>query len=286
MKQLFSPKQVAASIGVSESSLKRWCDQGVIPTEKTPGGHRKIRLGDVVQFIRSNEPDRELARPELLGLPVGLRAGAKNHDKAIRFLTQSLAEGDFEKARRVVFELFMGGVLLVDLCENVLSTSMHQLGDAWHRGELEIFQERRACEMVGRVLYELKSLGKPAVEGAPTAMGGGPSGDHYRLATQMVELVLSDAGILATSLGTALPVETLAQAAKHSTPDYFWLSVSHSSDLPATRAEITFLADHLPPATKLIVGGQALTRGDVIVCERVVFCESMKQMLDLLPVKN
>jgi predicted site-specific integrase-resolvase len=29
---LLTPKQVARAIGVSESSLKRWCDKGVLPT--------------------------------------------------------------------------------------------------------------------------------------------------------------------------------------------------------------------------------------------------------------
>jgi excisionase family DNA binding protein len=47
-----SPRQVAEAIGVSESSLKRWCDSGLIPTRRTAGGHRRVPVAGVVAFLR------------------------------------------------------------------------------------------------------------------------------------------------------------------------------------------------------------------------------------------
>ena len=66
MEQL-TPKQVARAIGVSEASLKRWCDKGLIEMVRTVGGHRRLPLSSVLQFLRSS--GHQLVRPEILGLP-------------------------------------------------------------------------------------------------------------------------------------------------------------------------------------------------------------------------
>jgi excisionase family DNA binding protein len=65
MKELITPKQVARAIGVSESSLKRWCDRGLIPTVRTAGGHRRLPISGVLSYLR--ETGHEMVRPELLG---------------------------------------------------------------------------------------------------------------------------------------------------------------------------------------------------------------------------
>ena len=67
MAKSVSPKQLARAIGVSESSVKRWCDDGVIHTSYTPGGHRKIEIDQVLQFLRNTK--HAIADPEILGLP-------------------------------------------------------------------------------------------------------------------------------------------------------------------------------------------------------------------------
>ena len=43
-------RQVAEALSVSESSVKRWCDQGAIPTIRTVGGHRRIPLDGLLRF--------------------------------------------------------------------------------------------------------------------------------------------------------------------------------------------------------------------------------------------
>ena len=67
MKTQVSPKQLARAIQVSESSIKRWCDQGAISTVRTAGGHRRIDMTDVMRFLRDHR--YAIVRPEVLGLP-------------------------------------------------------------------------------------------------------------------------------------------------------------------------------------------------------------------------
>jgi len=68
----YSPKQVAQRLGVSESSVKRWLDQGVVPVLRTAGGHRRIseesledlltRLKTTAGFTRLSPLDDETPR--------------------------------------------------------------------------------------------------------------------------------------------------------------------------------------------------------------------------------
>ena len=46
-KEQISTKVAAKYLGISEASLKRWEDQGVIQATKTRGGHRKFNLGEL-----------------------------------------------------------------------------------------------------------------------------------------------------------------------------------------------------------------------------------------------
>src|SRR3954453_14261416 len=62
-----STAQVAEALGVGISTVKRWVDQGILPAHKSPGGHRKILLSDVVRVVREGDfPRLDLGR---LGLP-------------------------------------------------------------------------------------------------------------------------------------------------------------------------------------------------------------------------
>ncbi len=53
--------QVAKAIGVSESSLKRWCDKGMLATQRTAGGHRRLTIEAVLEFVRGT--GQEMASP-------------------------------------------------------------------------------------------------------------------------------------------------------------------------------------------------------------------------------
>lgn len=278
MKELLSPKQVASSIGVSESSLKRWCDQGVISTEKTPGGHRRIRFSEVIRFLR--EQKHALVRPEVLGLPTGTGQGPRSIGKAKEALLEALSIGDHEQSRRLVVEFFLSGNGVIRICEELVTPVLHEIGSGWACGEIEIFQEHRACEILNRVLYDLRTMLPPAERSAPVAIGGTPPGDNYRLATLMVELVLVDEGWNAVSLGSSLPFGTMAAAAQHHEPSLFWLSFSHVADQEATRRDLAEFLEATPSSMQVVVGGQGIADWliDLAKEERVHHCDDLANL--------
>lgn len=254
MQQVLSPKQVAEAIGVSESSLKRWCDQGLIATEKTVGGHRRIRIGEVVRFLRSQ--NLVPLRPELIGLPTGI-GGVDQQASEVAGLLHALRHGDQEQSRRYVLGRYLSGESIVQVCERLVVPVLHEIGDQWACGKLEVFEEHQACEIFCRIIHELRSLAPRRPETAPLAIGGSPEDDPARLPSLMIELTLAEAGWHAVAMGCSLPYSSLALAVRRYRPSLVWLSVTHTLEPQTSRVSFRRFAAELPPGVRVVVGGRA-----------------------------
>lgn len=210
---------MAQAINVSESSLKRWCDQGRLTAVRTAGGHRRITLDNVIQFLRqSGQP---LVRPELLGLPSNTGQAAVVIERAHEQVRDTLIAGDEDRCRRIVFDLYLAGQSACEICDQVLATAFHDIGNLWGAGELSIYRERRACETAFKIQHELRMAVQTPPPDAPTAVGGTLEGDPFELPTSMIELVLRELGWQAASLGTRLPIATMTEAVRDSRPKLF-----------------------------------------------------------------
>lgn len=276
MQKSLSPKQVARAIGVSESSLKRWCDQGVIPFDRTEGGHRRIRLPDVLQFLRDTQ--RTLVEPEVLGLPRHAGRGERTLSNARNDLTAALVAGDEEVCRQIVLSLYLAEHPISSICDKVIADSCHDIGDLWECNDLEVYRERRSVEICSRILTEIRfMLPKPAAD-APTAIGATPEGDPYQLANRMGELVLRQAGWKAVSLGSSLPVATLRSAIIETQPALFWLSVSVVPDPQIFLQQYSDLYDEFSGQCAFVVGGAAITEGLRQEMRYSAYCDTMQHL--------
>ncbi len=275
MKQLVTPKQVARALGVSESSVKRWCDKGTIPTKYTGGGHRRIPLSGLLEFLRSSKFD--LVDPEMLGLPATVGKTTRVVDRAAAELTEALLKGDEQKCRAIVLDLYVGEHRVAAICDQVFARCFKTIGDRWECGDAEVYQERRGCEISLRVLHELRMLQLPSPE-SPLAIGGAIEGDQYSLATTMAELVLRDARWNAFSLGDNLPFETLAAAIKKHRPRLLWLSVSHLENKSAFLAGYTELFEEFELDVAFVVGGRAIDKPLRQKMQYAAYCDNMRHL--------
>src|SRR5881398_2211447 len=48
--------QAAKYLGVAQSTIRKWSDQGRVPAFYTPGGHRRYRRGDLDIFLKRSGP--------------------------------------------------------------------------------------------------------------------------------------------------------------------------------------------------------------------------------------
>lgn len=276
MKDLVSPKQVARAIGVSESSLKRWCDRGLIETVRTAGGHRRLPISSVLTFLR--ESQQVLVAPELLGLPANSGTTERVIDRGCEQLQAALLEGNEPAARQTIFDLWLSGQRLSQICDRIIAGAFTAIGEKWECHEADVYQERRACEIISRILHEIEA-GLPPADPRQVAMGGTPEGDPYTLPTTFVELVLRDSRWASRSLGSGIPMASLATAIRENRPRLFWLSVSHLTSETEFIQQFPLLnAAAEEVRTAIVVGGVALRPEVRQQLRYAAYCDTMGQL--------
>ena len=222
MKTSLSPKELAQAIGVSESSLKRWVDEGVIAANRTSGGHRRIPRNAALAFVRQR--GYPLLRPDLLGLED--LGGVPGGDGARTGLHAALLEGRGGEALRLVLQRFVAGESVAALIDNDMAPAMRAIGDLWQHDEAGIFIEHRAVDICTQILDRLRALLPGPASGAPLAVGGGPEDDPYTLPSLMAATVLAAEGWRVMNLGAHAPAGVLARAAADNRARLVWLALS------------------------------------------------------------
>jgi excisionase family DNA binding protein len=256
MHRILSPKQAALALGSSESTLKRWCDQGVLRSDKTPGGHRRIRVADLVNFARAQH--LELVTPEAIGLPRSV-VTATGLDHLREQLECALLEDDPPRVTSLLVHGFVGGRPMSELGDQLIAPVMARIGEHWHLGRIAIYQEHRATQILLRALTTLDDLLVPPSDCAPMALGASPSGDQSTVAATLVALTLRELGWNACYIGPDSPTATLVQAVADRKPSLFWMSVTHLANEAAFARGFRDLAAQCHAHNiPIVMGGRAL----------------------------
>ena len=260
MRNDYSPRQLAHAIGVSESSVKRWIDDGAISSSRTTGGHRRIPLREAVRFIRDS--GMPLVRPEILGL-VDLEAIRRGRSAGgpESTLKHALRDGRADVVRGIVVSQYLAGASPSALSDGPIAEALHEIGEIWRHDPAGVAIEHRATDLSIQALSVARSLVPPPREGAPVAVGGAPPGDPYLLPSAMAAFVLAATGWHATNLGPDLPLDALAAAAERDRAALVWLSVGSDAAGERLAAQVPFLVERLSlSGARLVLGGRAVPR--------------------------
>ena len=257
-QKTFSPRQVAKSLGVSEASIKRWCDAGKLSFTRTAGGHRRIPLHAVLDLVQGDGPG--LAQPEVLGLPAFGGSGSRSLNRARRLYAEALEKGDQGTCMQLALDLRLAGQNMAVIGDRVIAPAFHDLGQRWEHGDAAVYQERRGVEITRSVLMRLADTWGPPDPAAPTAIGATPPGDPYSLPGLLGELVLLELEWQACFLGSELPFDTVAKAVEDLRPRVLWLSVSCLEEPERFVRDYGALYDAcLDRQCAVVIGGRALT---------------------------
>jgi methanogenic corrinoid protein MtbC1 len=275
MKSL-TPKKVASAIGVSESSMKRWCDKGLIETIRTNGGHRRLLRPSVIEFIRGQK--YRLLDPALIGLPDSISAVEIPLEEASRRLREHLLRADLNGSRSLMLGQYLAGRSFGQLFDQIIAPAFATIGERWECGEIEVYHERRSCEICLTVLREMRELVPEPDATAPCAVGGAPESDPYELPSVMVDLVLKQCGWRTVTLGSRIPMRSFSHAAVEFQPKLVWFSVSHLENPNTFLAEYQAFTAKLPSHVWVVVGGRSLQDQIRKSMTFSSYCDNMQQL--------
>jgi excisionase family DNA binding protein len=304
LESSLSPKQLAAVVGVSESSLKRWADQGRLSVVRTAGGHRRIPITEAIRFVR--EANLPVLKPAALGLPdvqAGRDSQPRDPQQVAELLVDCLVKGQADAVRGAVLELYLEGHSIARICDGPLREALDRIGQMWQHDRAGIHVEHRATDICLHTLHLLRSLASPASHAAPAvpdgeeqpasangdgqkaqpqprpvAIGGAVSGDPYQIPTLMAACVLDEVGFASVNFGPDLPMPSLIEAAQEHQPRLVWLACALRDPGVEPRA-IQQLAEQLTGlGAALALGGRGFDAVGPVQHSNVHRCGSMSEL--------
>ena len=131
------------------------------------------------------------------------------------------------------------------------------IGDAWMRGELEIFEEHLYTECVTSVLRQaIGNVPQAQQQSRPSVLLTTFPQESHGLGLLMVECLLSLEGCRCLSLGTQTPVTDIAKAALAHQVDIVALSFSLSLNPNQVADGLQELRQQLPETVQIWAGGR------------------------------
>lgn len=232
----------------------------------------------VLRFARESGPG--LASPAALhvfGSPTpAAERGARGERRA---LVHALLGDDEATVTSLLLGRRSAGVPLDRIADELLAPALAEIGERWAEHRAEIYEERRACELIHRCLRRMGDELVPVAADAPRAIGGTLDGDPFTLPSALVELVLRERGFDARSLGPGLPGATFSQAVLDHAPRLVWIAVGAVPDAERFVEAFDRVADAVEKKrAALVVGGRGLAEGIRSRLRYAAFCDGMGQL--------
>ncbi len=133
------------------------------------------------------------------------------------------------------------------------------IGEAWMRGDMQVFQEHAYTEQV-QVVLRSAIHAIPHRIGNPTVLLSTFPNEQHGLALLMVEAILAPEGAHCISLGTQTPIPEIAAAAIAYKADAVALSFSSAYSTKQALAGLQSLRALLPERIAVWVGGELIRR--------------------------
>ena len=228
MATLLSTVEVAALLNVTETTIKRWTDQGTIACIKTVGGHRKFLLKEVIRFSEENgypvtgtfAPAISKKQFETLEFCVQ----TANYGKISEIFLEELLHGDKRGMHEILVYLAKHHISFSVIGDEVIRPAMVRIGERWAEGKLEVNQEHLASQSVIEALIQLSPELHRKPSNGLTSVCACVEGDVHEIGLRILAYALESEGWAVHYVGPNTPFDTLHSFMKAVHPDLLCLS--------------------------------------------------------------
>ncbi len=245
-------KNVARLLDVSEATVKRWADDGLLSASKTAGGHRRFKIEEVARFRRERgiSPGLAARQVETDHLPRPIVTAAQ--------LRELLLSGDEARAADALIDSYLGGQNLSSLFDKTITDAMREIGDLWFKGELTVADEHLATHTILGALPKLKGILVPAEPLGLKAICCGIEDDLHELPVHLAGLILESEGWDVVNLGPNTPLFSLREMLIQTRPQLLCVSGKMLTDPDRTAIEYAQLRKATDKfGVPVVLGGEA-----------------------------
>jgi len=236
-----TPPAIARLLNVNVSTIKRWVDNGLLDSTKTPGGHRRVSKQQLSEFVK-RYPQLQ-ANSYIIKRFTKQRASIPLTWK--KYYHYLLVDRN-EKAEQLLKELFVTQHSVVSILDNVLTPTLAHIGTEWRQQHISIYEEHRMSLIIRQHLLLLDQIvfSKPISPSAPMAILACVEGDHHELTLYILSVLLKAFGYKPIILGINVPYRELERACITLKPKIIGISktYSKSAGLPYLK-KVAQLAD-------------------------------------------
>ena len=288
---VLSTADVARLFNVTETTVKRWADDGTLKCQKTPGGHRKYDVRCVVEFAESHkfEPVGALTIPEDDRLGPRIQSAVLDRD------FPSLVEAFVEKALSLdpgelflfLSYLYQHRIHLWEIHDLLVRPGMEEIGRRWLAGEITVCNEHRASYETLEALVKLQAQIRIRSQNGKSVVCSCLGDELHDIGLRCAAHMFEAEGWTTTYLGARTPVEALTATIQELHPTVVSLSVTYVPPQGLPEAGLSRIIDAAHDArSQIILGGrgayamqQHATTGEVVTSSRglLTFIESFER---------
>jgi MerR family transcriptional regulator, light-induced transcriptional regulator len=232
---VFNTKAVARDTGVPPDTFRAWERRyGVPRPQRTPGGHRLYSERDIaiIRWLRDRtEEGMNISHAVMLLVSVLESAESITLNDTARSLAimadeliNALTSFDASTAERTISEAF-AIYPFEEVLIQLVQPSMIEIGERWHRGEINVAAEHFATEYVRRKMAGLLNVFENNAQRDTIVVGCAPA-ELHDIGVLFASLFLVRRGWHVVYLGAQVPLEDLIETVEAVSPTMVCLSAS------------------------------------------------------------
>ncbi|HEX6729258.1 MAG TPA: B12-binding domain-containing protein [Pyrinomonadaceae bacterium] len=247
-------RDVAGLLLVSEATVKRWADDGLLLPQKTVGGHRRFSVQSIARLRR----EQGIAPDALSPTKRTRKKMVPGRLPSAESFSELLLSDNEAEATAQLIDAYLQNHALATIFDTTITDAMHRVGDLWFNATITIADEHLATRVMLSALQKLRGI---VVRGQATglkAVSCGIEGDLHELPIHLAEIIFESEGWDISNLGPNTPLFTLRDMVAQKKPDLVCISARSIVDLDRATTEYAQLRKIVEKINgTTVLGGEA-----------------------------